>query len=449
MKPAAELSKQELDEFFSFLSIPSSAAYGEQLLKAADWLARRLELAGASDVKLISTKGLPLVYGQLSAGSREAPTILVYGHYDVQPADRKDGWTTEPFQPELRNGSVYARGASDCKGGIYAAILAVEEMRKCGEPPVNLKFLFEGEEETGSASLKDALLENKELFSADLIVSIDGCGAGTSPVIRCGFKGMCGMEIKLSGGLSDLHSGMAGQMVQNPIQVLCDLISSMKSPDGKITIDGFYDDVIPLTDEEKRLFARSASSDEIYKEEYQVDCLYGESGYTPTERLFARPTMDVNGIWGGYAEEGVKNIIPAKAGCKLGFRLVDNQDPVHIYRKAVSHINSRIPEGITAEITPYAGFNKAYVLPLEHPAVKALEKVHLDMYGQEPRFLRSGGTLPICRMFLDIFGKHLIGFGPYSFVENVHGPDEYVKVDNMIRIKTWLPQLLKELKERL
>lgn len=445
------LSQQELEEFFAFLSIPSVAADSAQMLNAAKWLAQRLKKAGADPVKLLSTRGYPLVYGELAAADGNAPTVLIYGHYDVQPADTQDGWSTRPFEPVLKDGKIYARGASDCKGGIYAAILAVEQIVKHGDgkPPVHLKFLFEGEEESGSASLRDALLEYRELFGTDLILSIDGCGAGADPVIRSGFKGICGLELELTGAAGDLHSGMAGQMVHNPVQVLCDILSSMKLPDGKIAIAGFYEDVTDITEEEKKVFASAASSDEQYKEAYGVDSLFGEHGYTPTERLFARPTMDINGIWGGFAEKGVKNIIPAKAGCKLSFRLVHNQDPDKVYEQAVSHIRTRLPAGITASITPYAGANKAYVLPLEHPGVQALQTIHRQIYGREPKFIRSGGTLPISTLFLDIFGKHLIGFGPYSFVENVHGPNEYVVVEHLTRIKMWLPTLLEELKRRL
>lgn len=441
-----QLTLEEQKEFFEFLSFRSSSEFPGELEKTAGWLVRRMRAAKMEKVRLIRTEGMPLVYGELPSGKPGVPVILIYGHYDVQPASKEDGWVSEPFSPILLDGKIFARGATDCKGGIYASILAAEELSEERDSlPVSLKYLYEGEEESGSPSLRKALLANRDLFACDLILSVDGCGAGTDPVIRCGFKGMCGVNLELTGGKCDLHSGMAGQMVRNPIHVLSGLISSMTGENGKITIDGFYEDVIPLTEKEKEMFAASGGTNQEYCRNYGVGTLFGEEGYTPTERLFARPAMDVNGIWGGYAGTGGKNIIPNRAGCKMGFRLVQEQEPHKILELVSRHILEYIPEGITAKIIPLPDSSKPYVLPLDHPAVHALEKIDRQIYGKEPKFVRSGGTLPLSGLFLELFGKYLVGFGPYSFVENVHGPNEFVTVENLLRIRKWLPLLVAEL----
>ena len=438
-----KLSESELKDFFDFLSIKSmgtTSEYAEDMNKTVQWLEKQMVRNGIKDVCKIHTEGYPIVYGKIIS-KKNSKTILLYGHYDVQPAFIEEGWTQDPFKPVIKDDKIYARGTTDCKGGIFACLTAVKNMVDEKNIPINLKFLFEGEEESGSPSLRKALTDNKDLFQADLIISMDGCGAGSNPVIRSGFKGMCGVEIELTGTECELHSGMAGQMVHNPAMVLCDIVSSMKK-DGKITIDGFYDQVVEISEEEKKAFAESTQTDEEYKKSYSADYLFGEAGYTPTERLFARPTLDVNGILSGYVKNGVKNIIPSKAICKIGCRLVNDQDPDYIYKCIEHHVLERIPKGISVKMKPYAGGIRAYVLPMDLPAVKVLKKIDTEIYGTSPKFIRSGGTLPLSRMFYDIFHRYLIGFGPYSFVENVHGPNEYVRIENLERIIKWLPRLI-------
>jgi acetylornithine deacetylase/succinyl-diaminopimelate desuccinylase-like protein len=438
-----------IEEFLEFLSIPSVGTmpeFKQDTLRAAEWLRKRMAQAGIQDTRVLSTKGQPTVYGKVEAKTPGAPTVLIYGHYDVQPPDPLDQWLSPPFKPEIRDGKIFARGAADNKGGVFAAVAAVEGMVRGGGSPVNLKFFFEGEEESGSPNAPALIAENKELFAADLAVSVDGGGLGPkTPVATTGSKGICGLEIEVTGPASDMHSGQGGGVVNNPLNALAAIVASMKHPDGKIAVQGFYDDVIPLTQAEREAFAKAPINDETLKKATGVPELFGESGYTAVERMFGRPTLDLNGMWGGFQGTGTKTVIPSKAFCKITCRLVADQDPRKIVDLIEEHIKKHTPRGVTAKVTRGGMGVKAYLIPHTHPAIGALIKTQKEIYGTDPAVIRLGGTLPVSRMFLDTLGCYLIFFGASSADENVHAPNEFFRVEEFETLRTGLPVLLGEL----
>ena len=442
-----------IEEFFEFLSIPSVGTMPEHkqdTLRAAEWLRQRMAQAGIQDTKVLATRGQPTVYGKVTAKAPGAPTVLVYGHYDVQPPDPLDQWLTPPFKPEIRDGKVFARGAADNKGGVFAAVAAAEGMIRGGGSPVNLKFFFEGEEESGSPNAPGLIAENKDLFASDLAVSVDGGGLDPGTPVACtGSKGICGLEIEVTGPAGDMHSGQGGGVVNNPLNALAAIMASMKHPDGKVAVEGFYDDVIPLTQAEREAFARAPINDEMLKRSTGVPELYGESGYTAVERMMGRPTLDVNGMWGGFQGTGTKTVIPSKAYCKITCRLVADQDPRKIVDLIDEHIKKHTPRGVTVKVTRGGMGVKAYLISLDHPAMSALIKTQKELYGKEPAVMRLGGTLPVSRMFLDTLGCHLIFFGASSADERVHAPNEFFRVEEFERLRTGLPVLLDELAKAL
>lgn len=438
-----------IEEFLEFLSIPSVSALPEHkgdVLRAAEWLRTRMERAGIKEAQIIPTGGHPVVYGEARAQSPDARTVLIYGHYDTQPADPLGEWQSEPFKPKVRDGRIYARGAADNKGGVFPAVLAAEEMQKGGDLPVNLKFLFEGEEEIGSPNLKELLRQRKDLFAADLVVSVDGGMYSVDiPSVTTGCRGLSAIQIDVTGPRQDLHSGSAGGAVNNPANALAEIIAGMKGPDGRVLVEGFYDDVLRLSFEERKAFAAVPFDEEAYRKAAGVPELFGEAGYTLAERLWARPTLDVNGIFGGFQGEGVKTIIPSRASCKITCRLVPNQEPLKICELLESHVKARVPRGVTVSVTVFPGNSRPYMLPEEHPALPVLAKVLRETYGQSPVTVRLGGTLPIARAFLDTLGTYLVFFGASSPDENVHGPNEFFRVKEFDRLRAGLPLLLREL----
>lgn len=438
-----------IDEYLEFLSIPSVSALPEHkkdIQRAAEWLKARMERAGIEEAQVIPTKGHPVVYGHARSRRPNAKTIVIYGHYDTQPADPLDEWRSGPFQPEIRDGKVFARGAADDKGGVFPAIVAVEDMLKSGDLPVNVKFLFEGEEEIGSPSLKELLSQRKDLFAADLAVSVDGgMYSRDIPSITTGSRGLAAIQIDVRGPRQDLHSGGAGGAVNNPINALAEIIASMKAPDGRILVEGFYDDVAELTPEERKAFASVPFDEEALRNQAGVPDLFGEAGYSVKERLWARPTLDVNGIWGGFQGEGIKTIIPARASCKITCRLVPNQEPQKICELLEAHVRTHVPKGVTATVTAFPGSSRPYVIPGSHPVLPIMAKVLKEVYGREPVTVRLGGTLPIARAFLDILGTYLVFFATSSPDENVHGPNEFYRLEEFERLRSALPVLLREI----
>lgn len=442
-----------IQEFLEFLSIPSVSAlpsHKADVARAAEWLKARMIRAGIGDVQVIPTKGHPVVYGHAKAKDATAPTVIIYGHYDTQPADPLNEWHSEPFKPEVRDGKIYARGAADDKGGVFPTIVAVEEMLKADSLPVNLKFLFEGEEEIGSPNLKSLLAEKKDFLAADLAVSVDGgMYSREIPSVTTGSRGLSAIQIDVIGPKQDLHSGGAGGAVQNPLNALAEIIASMKGPEGRITVQGFYDDVAELSPEERQVFAAVPFDEEAVRIQVGVPELFGEEGFTVPERLWARPTLDVNGIWGGFQGEGIKTIIPARASCKITCRLVPNQEPEKICALLEAHVKSHTPKGVKVNVTVFPGNSRPYVVPKENPVLPVMAKALKEIYGRDPVTVRLGGTLPIARAFLDILGIYLVFFATSSPDENVHGPNEFYRVEEFERLRTGLPVLLRELRSAL
>ena len=438
-----------IGEFLEFLSIPSVSALPEHkpdIERAAQWLKARMQRAGIQDVRVIPTGGHPIVYGWADAEDPGAPTVMIYGHYDTQPADPLDEWVTEPFKPEIRDGKVFARGAADDKGGVFPAIVAVEKALRGDGLPVNVKFLFEGEEEIGSPNLKAFLVDNKELLQCDLVVSVDGgMYSREIPSLTTGSRGLCGIQIEVQGPRQDLHSGGAGGAVNNPLIALAQIIASMKDRDGKILVDGFYDDVLELTEAEREAFAKVPFDEDEYKERSGVPELFGEPGFTVAERLWARPTLDVVGMWGGFQGEGIKTIIPARAACKITCRLVPHQEPDKIVELLKKHVKKCAPPGVRVKVTAFPGNSRPYVIPQDHPVIPVMSKVLKGLYGREPVTVRLGGTLPVARTFLDILGIYLVFFATSSPDENVHGPNEFFRLEEFERLVDGLPVLFKEL----
>ncbi|MEX0974903.1 MAG: dipeptidase [Bacillota bacterium] len=442
-----------IQEFLEFLSIPSISAlpsHKPDIAKAAEWLRARMVRAGIGGVQIIPTKGHPVVYGFAQAKDPGAGTVIIYGHYDTQPADPLDEWHSEPFKPEVREGKIYARGAADDKGGVFPAVVAVEEMLKSGGVPLNLKFLFEGEEEIGSPNLKELLAEKKDLLKADLAISVDGgMYSRDIPSVTVGCRGLSAIQIDIKGPKQDLHSGGAGGAVNNPVNALAQIIAGMKGADGKVLVEGFYDDVAELSAAERKAFASVPFDPEALRNQVGVPELFGEDDFTVPERLWARPTLDVNGIWGGFQGEGIKTIIPSKASCKITCRLVPNQEPEKICALLEAHVRTHVPKGVTAGVTVFPGNSRPYVVPENHPVLPVMAKVLRQMYGHDPVTVRLGGTLPIARAFLDILGTYLVFFATSSPDENAHGPNEFYRVAEFERLRTGLPLLLRELRSAL
>ena len=405
-----------------------------------------MQRAGIQDVQIIETPGHPSIYGRVSAQNPKSPTVLIYGHYDVQPPDPLDRWISPPFSPEIRDGKIFARGAADNKGGVFAAVTAVENMIASGGPPLNLKFLFEGEEEMASPNIESLIRSNSEILRADLVVSVDGAGLEPDvPVLSTGSKGICGVEIEVTAASTDLHSGLAGGLVHNPLHALSGIVASMKHPDGKVAISGFYDDVVPLSQQERDAFGKVPITEKDFLASTGAPELFGECDFTALERVFARPTLDVNGMWGGFTGDGLKTVVPAKAYCKITCRLVSDQEPSKITDLVAQHVQTHTPKGVFSKVTPYKMGVKAYLLPLRHPAVGAQVRALREVYGREPVIMRSGGTLPVSRVFLDVLGAYLVTFSTASADANVHAPNEFFRVQEFEKLRQGLPVLLREL----
>ncbi|MBY0120559.1 dipeptidase [Bacillus sp. S/N-304-OC-R1] len=425
--------EKHLKELFEFLTIPSISAlpdHKDDVQNAAKWTADALSNIGMENVKIYETKGHPVVYGEwLKAEGK--PTVLIYGHYDVQPVDPLHLWETAPFQPDIRDEKIYARGASDDKGQVFMHLKAIQAiMETTGTLPVNFKFCIEGEEEIGSPHLPLFVEENKELLASDVIVISDtGMIDKGKPTICYGLRGLCGLQIDIKGAKGDLHSGLYGGAVQNPIHALVQLVNSFHDIDGKITVEGFYDKVQLLTDEEKQAYDALEMSDESFMQQAGVTELFGEKGYSTLERLWVRPTLEVNGIYGGFQGEGIKTVIPSEATAKITCRLVPNQDPDEIVSLLKLHIEKNKPAGVEVNISL---FDKGapYVTPFDHPAIQAAGRSYEKVYGVPTSYTRSGGSIPIVAAFDQILKLPvvLMGFGLPD--ENFHAPNEHFHLEN-------------------
>lgn len=440
-----------VEELMTFLRIPSVSALNEHagdVAEAGRWTARRLEKAGLENVNIMPTGGHPVVYGDwLHAGDK--PTVMIYGHFDTQPADPFDLWETPPFDPALRDDRIYARGASDDKGNLLAPITAIEALLATeGGLPVNVKFFAEGQEEIGSPQLPAFVHEHRSLLACDLVLSADGLQwSPDQPKIDVGFRGVVAFEINLFGPESDLHSGLFGGVVGNPNHALARILASFHDADGRVAVKGFYDDVIAQTDEERRRMAAIPFDEATLKTSLGVNALFGEAGYTPLEREWTRPTLEICGMGGGFQGEGVKNIVPAKAMAKISCRLTADQDPDRIMKMIRQHIEALALPGVRVEIMPEKGAVGPYLMPGDHPGVKAAADVLTALYGKAPYLTRCGGTIPVCSLFLKELGVYTVSFGFSHGDENLHGPNEFFRLESLDRSQSGYLMLLHALAE--
>lgn len=415
-----------LEELFELIRIPSISAEAEHkddMLRCAEkWRSLLLE-AGADKAEIMPTAGNPVVYGEKIVDPAK-PTVLVYGHYDVMPVAPLELWRTQPFEPVVKDGRIWARGADDDKGQSFMQAKAFEFMVRTGQLPCNVKFMLEGEEEIGSGSLYAFCENNKALLKADVIlVSDTSMIAADVPSITSGLRGLCYWDVEVTGANHDLHSGIYGGAVANPINALCRMIADLHDADRHITIPGFYDDVLVISDEERALMAQAPFDEEAYKRELDIDAVCGEKGFSTKERTGIRPCLDVCGIWGGHTGEGSKTVLPSKAYAKISTRLVANQDFQKISRMFQTYFEAAAPEGVRVKVTPSHG-GAAYVSPLEMAAYRAAEKAMTETYGKRPIPTRSGGSIPIVAGFEKILGikSILMGFGLGS--DDIHAPNE-------------------------
>ncbi len=415
-------------EFLEIPSISAQRAYDEHTARAAAFIRARLDDAGFK-TGLYHGDGLPTVYGSRIEGDVR-PTLLLYGHYDVQPPDPLDLWDSPPFEPVRRDGILYGRGTCDDKGQLFMHLKAAEAYLKTrGDLPLNVKYIFEGEEESGSVNLPDFIESNTELLKADVVVISDTALFGSGvPSITYGLRGLAYVEVTLTGPDRDLHSGVYGGAIENPVNALAKIIAGLHDEDHRVTIDGFYDSVIPLSDDERATFASLPFDDQEWIEEVGVDTARTEKGYTVLEGTTARPTLDCNGIWGGYTEKGAKTVLPSQASAKISMRLVPDQTPEDITEKIRSHFEKHLPPTMKLTFTDLHGGYGALV-DTNSPAMKAAAKAMEGVYGQKPFFVRTGGSIPIVAEFKKLLGLDtvLMGFGLDS--DSIHSPNECFGLD--------------------
>ena len=430
-----------ISELIELLKIPSISAdpnYKKDVLDCAEVVAKAIQNAGAENIEICKTKGYPIVYADKII-DKNLPTVLVYGHYDVQPADPLELWESGPFDPVIKNteihpeGAIFARGSCDDKGQFYMHIKAFELMINTNTLPCNIKFMIEGEEEVGSENLGVFVQENKERLNCDaILISDTGIISNDTPSITTGLKGLSYLEVEVTGPNRDLHSGLYGGAVANPINILCEMISKMKDANNYITIPGFYDSVIELSSNERAEMAKAPFSLDSYKKALDLTDIHGEAGFTTLERTGIRPTLDVNGIWGGYTGEGAKTVIPSKAYAKISMRLVPNQNDQEITNLFTEYFLDIAPKSVKVKVNPHHG-GEPYVSPTDIPAYLAASKAMETTYGKKPVPVRSGGSIPIVALFEKELGVKsiLLGFGLDS--DAIHSPNEHYGVFNYLK----------------
>ncbi len=424
---------RRLASYSELLRIPSISALPEHAAdcrRAAQWIAAQLESMGVEHVEVAETGGHPVVYGDW-LHAEGAPTVIVYCHYDVQPVDPLDLWEKPPFEPQVRDGRMYARGAADDKGQLHMHLRATEALLAVrGGLPVNLRFVFEGEEESSSVHLDAWLEANRERLSADLVVISDTkFFEGNLPAITLGLRGLMYCQIDVTGAPVDLHSGSYGGAVENPANALATIIARLKDDAGRVTVPGFYDDVVPLTEADRAAFAALPFDEEAYRDGLGLPALVGEVGYTTLERRGARPTLDVNGIWGGFQGAGSKTIIPAHAHAKVSCRLVVDQDPERIFALVRDHVLVIAPPGVRVSVT-YLGGGDPSLTPMDHPATQAAARALEATFGRAPLYIREGGSIPVCASFARILGLPVVLLGFTNPDDNAHAPNESMVLAN-------------------
>ena len=452
-KYIAENRERFLDELFELIRIPSVSAKEENkadMMRAANYLKESLMKVGADRAEVYITDGHPVLYGEKII-SHELPTILVYGHYDVQPAEPFELWRTDPFEPVIKDGKIWGRGADDDKGQLFMHIKAIELMNKTGTLSCNVKLIIEGEEEVGSVNIEKFCMDHKQMLAADVILISDTTMISQEmPSVTSGLRGLTYMQVEVTGPDRELHSGLYGGAIANPCNILCDMIASLKDKNNRVTIPGFYDDVKECSDDERIEMSKRPFDREAYMKSLGVNELAGEEGYTDLERLGIRPTLDINGIWGGYSGEGAKTILPSKAYAKVSMRLVPFQNAEKIAELFKKHFISIAPGGVTVK-AEYLHGGEAYVSPLDTLEYKAAALAVEDTFNKKPVPVRSGGSIPIVATFEKILGikSILLGFGLDS--DAIHSPNENYPVLNFFKGIETIPLFYKyynELKKK-
>lgn len=425
-----EAHLNELNEFLRIPSISSLSEHKEDIQQAAQWLANAFEKLNLENISITQTAGHPVVYADwLHAEGK--PTILFYGHYDVQPVDPLNLWDSEPFNPTIRDNKLFARGASDDKGQVFMHLKMIEALfATTGTLPVNVKFIYEGEEEIGSPHLPAYVEEHKEKLAADLILISDtGLYGPGKPAVCYGLRGLTGIQIDVRGAKGDLHSGLYGGGVQNAIHALAEILASFRDEHGTIQVEGFYDKVLPLSEEEREAYLALGFDEESVKQEVGVKELFGEQGFSYLERTWARPTLEVNGVFGGFSGEGIKTVLPAEAGAKITCRLVPNQEPDEIVALLKAHVEKHKPTGVEINVSEFDK-GRPFLTPFDHPFIQAAGRSYEKVYNIPTAYTRGGGSIPIVAAFDEILDLPvvLMGFGLSS--ENFHAPNEHFHLEN-------------------
>lgn len=423
----------ELKDFLRIPSISTIPAHKQDVQKCAEYVADQMRKIGLNQVQVYSTPGHPIVYGEW-LGAPGKPTVLYYGHYDVQPVDPVDLWSSPPFEPVIKEGFIYARGSSDDKGQVFLNFKAVEALMKVeGKLPINIKFMIEGEEESGSVNLDNFIEANKNMLKADVVMISDtSMFADEVPSITYGLRGLCYMQVEMTGPNRDLHSGVYGGAVGNPVNELANLIAKLKDKNGRITIPGFYDKVKPLSRKERDAYKKLPFNRSKYLKELGIKDTFGEKGYTILEQVSGRPTLDCNGVWGGYQGEGAKTVLPSKAGAKISMRLVPNQTPDQIARLFEKHVKRLCPKTMQIKVTALHGGFPA-MIDITSREIQAAGNAMAKVFKKKPLFAREGGTIPVVASFERLLGLKSVMLGYGLDTDAIHSPNEHFKLANFHR----------------
>lgn len=421
------------EELFEMLRIPSLSgdpAHAADVRRMAEWLATHMRQLGIDNVAVMETAGHPVVYGEWMGAGADAPTVLVYGHYDVVPAAMEDGWDSPPFEPVVRDGKIYARGATDDKGQLFIHVKTLESyLKTAGRAPVNVKFLIEGEEEVSSPNLAPFIDAHRDMLAADVcLISDSSMRTIEEPAITHSLRGMTYLEIEVRGPREDLHSGFFGGAVHNPALALVEILGKLYNPDMTIAVPGFYDDVVELTDAERQMIAKTDLTEDQLREATGVPAIWGDERYTIRERVSARPTLDINGMWSGYSGPGPKTIIPASAGAKLSSRLVANQDPDTIYHHIRDYIESIAPPTVEVSVTLLTTGRPA-LIPFDIPEMQAASRAYERGWGHTPVFTRGGGSIPVVADFVDKLDIPVVMMGYGLDSDGLHAPNEHYSLE--------------------
>ncbi len=437
---------EEYLEFLRFPSISALPAHAPDVRGAAEWVANRVTQAGLENAAVMETGGHPVVYGDWLHAPGQ-PTVLIYGHLDVQPVDPLDLWDHPPFEPRLADDRVSARGASDSKGNMFPTIVALEGLLQSeGRLPVNVKLCYEGQEEIGSPQISDFLARHKEKFACDIAVSSDGGQFDAEqPSLTVALRGICAVQVDVTGPSRDLHSGSYGGAVRNPNHALAAMLAGLHNRDGSVAVPGFYDRVREATAEERAQTAAVPFSEEEFLTETGAPAVFGAPGYTTRERIWHRPTLEINGVWGGYQEAGIKTVLPSRAGAKITCRLVADQDPEEIRTLLIDHLTNAAPEGVVVEVQRLSMDGKPYEIPSGNRFNRIAAKVLTEEYGKAPVYLRAGGSIPITGCFRDHLGVHTVNFGFGLKDELAHSPNEFFRLSSFRRSQRLYARLLRRM----